>query len=321
MRFLISILLFISFKAQSASEDCFRREEPLTSLQRLQNRICESNPEFCGKLQPASVVGEESAHIVSNDPNTEEAQIAESNGPVVFCGRKVGSMTLYRVNGKLYFIGAAHSFYEGGTNNLKCSDEEAKVFLDYHYKGNPDIDPSKHYTIKMPPLNHESDFSDFNNDIAIFEVPEESDVLRNQTGGERPVLSLSQASDEELVRYSRSQDTLFISSRNNFGDGRQTTLERGRDFFSVGWREQFKHTFDTGGGSSGASIISHERGQLVGLGIHVKTRGSDEGIPQEIALNPKHRDGNWFIPASKVWDEFEKSGVMRPEPKDERVSI
>lgn len=287
----------------------------LTSFERLQQRLCESNSEFCGQLQQTALVGPESARVVSKDPNSEEAQIAESNGPVVFCGQNRGALSLYTINDRTYLIGAAHSFYNEESGEQHCSDTTAKVFLDNHYygEGGPqNIDGTKFYEFNVETLVNENNRFNTNpeNDFVIFDVTDVEGITTNQLGRERQTLSLATESNEELIaNYSRNPNTVFISKRLNYENSIPTVIEMGQNITTSASNNFLKYSFDTGGLSSGASLISKNNDELLGLGIDIGS--NKERYDQSTADKSGTMEGNLFLPASRIWEALEEKNIYR----------
>ena len=106
-----------------------------------------------------SLIGEESARILSSDPETREAKYAEVLGAAVACGKNSGALNIISYKGKFYLIGAAHAFYKDGL--LKCDEGFGSFYPDGHYyPGSSEhgatgrnIEFNRAITFALPPLN------------------------------------------------------------------------------------------------------------------------------------------------------------------------
>ena len=100
------------------------------------------------------IIGEEDGTIVSSDPKSPDAQLAEVIGPSQACGKGSGTLSLIEYKQAHYLLGAAHSFYQDG--KLKCKAGFGFFQPDTHYKGQPNVRSTKKYRFQLPPLNHET---------------------------------------------------------------------------------------------------------------------------------------------------------------------
>lgn len=261
----------------------------------------------------AGIVGEESAQVVSGDPNSLEAQIAETTGDSVFCGKSPGTLNLVEQNNQFFLVGTAHGFYREG--KLIC-DEKIGIFKpDKHYRNNlaSGFDFNKGYQFEIPPLNHQQ-LSEFNfekisitdeksiYDIAIFKIKDFS-LLQRQNDQPRRKIKMVNIDNSELKGLSKSFKSFFISRRDNFGNFQTEGIEYDCEFNDFKRRynnsKLKKMSCDTGGNSSGGFLmqISKLDNELHSYGVYFG--GSlFSTIPDFYDENSS--SGNFFIPSDVV---------------------
>jgi hypothetical protein len=260
-----------------------------------------------GLVHRVGLVGGETGRVVSDDPSSIEAKIAEASGTARFCGKSVGTLNLIEHNGRHYLIGNSHSFYEDGA--LKCGDLEGKIYPDLHHSSsNQNIDRKRGYSFKLPPLNHETALKFATgktdqkkiNDLVVLEITDSS-LLASQSGGNRKAIKMVDTASENLKDMSNATDVIIISKRQNFDSFKTASVEnncRVNNFVENGVVSKLKkHSCDTGGGSSGASLnFLDSQNNLHSLGIHY---GGRDSTAEDFA-DETSEEGNFFIPSSQV---------------------
>jgi len=263
-----------SVNAQKTKVDCGNRSNSLGGQMN----------DLQGLVHKVALVGEESGREVSSDPNTEEARNAEATGQSFSCRKNSGTLNLIEYNGRKVLIGAAHSFYDN--ENLLCDEGFGTFFPDDHYSPNRNsgITFNRGYKFKLPPLNHETAYkgspigiSSTENlkDFVILEIEDEN-LLKRQLGGLRASMRMEDVPTARLNNLSNNQNLSLISSRRNFYDRKQVSIESGCKILNIANNNQLRqHTCDTGFGSSGSSLsYVDSMGQLKSLGIHYGSDGN-----------------------------------------------
>ncbi len=264
-------------------------------------------------LHKVGIVGTESGRVLSNDPETREARIAEAIGSARFCGKTVGTLTLIQHNNRNFLIGTAHSFYEDG--HLLCEDALGFFAPDLHYGeladgkmvGSREIDRKRLYAFKLPPLNHDTALTyaadkldpQKIDDFVILEI-EDISVLQSQFGEPREVIKLASIDPSNLSNLSKVYEVFLIARRQNFSKYRQASVEYG---CMVGNIESMalikKHSCDTGGGASGSLLnFFASDGDAYAIGMHYAGRDSSMDDFNDI----NSREGNFFIPSLAIID-------------------
>jgi len=269
----------------------------------------------------SEIIGQESGRTISNNPNSPEAQMAEAVGYGIICGTQdVGSLSLIEHNGKHYLLGAAHGFYKDN-GDPTCDTTEGMFYPDDHYVDTPGVNAKRGYAFALPPINAASLLktktttnyigADNLNDFVLLEIKDVS-VLKNQLGEDRASLRLARTPSNRLTDYAQNSNITIISGRKNYHNFEQVSIEHGCSVSDINSRTPImRHNCDTGTGSSGASLISQENGQLYSLGVHY---GGNESTYQEFESNIAR--GNLFIPSNHILDvleELEGTDYYNPE--------
>ncbi len=270
-------------------------------------------PHPLSQLHKATLIGDESARIVSSDPESAEARQAEASGGSVACGMNHGTLNIVSYKGNFYLIGAAHPFYKDGF--LKCNDGFGSFYPDDHYydgsseyaAGGSNIVFNRPITYSLPPLNQETaekfpgrivyDSSRNLNDLAILRI-RDGDFMERQVGGYRRFMVLSEAPADELMSLSRKENIQIIAARKNFYKKYEVGIEDDCQVEPSRVKGLLKHSCDTGQGSSGSALTyTSKSGQLVAIGFHYGSVGVD--VPKLIQ-DPNSSDGNYFISSEQV---------------------
>ena len=303
--------LSLAFAGSLANKkDCGLKKDPYKDVSYLQKLICQKAPDQCKNFHNTALIGKESGRVVSSDPNTLEAQIAEASGTGVFCKRIVGTLNLVEYEGKKFLVGTAHGFYENG--KLLCKNKSGRFFPDIHYgKNNPHgINYVRGYKFKMPPLNHRDSLkyriSGKNNlklnDLVVLEV-EDNKLFQRQVGGKRKFIRMADIDSNELPALSESTDLFIIGQRTNFEDYKKISYENGCQIETIGRALKVKrHNCDTGNGSSGTSLsfLGGPNKELYSAGIHYG------GTSVSQSQFKTGSSGNYFIPSEYVLNILEK---------------
>lgn len=264
-----------------------------------------------------SLIGEESARILSSDPETREAKYAEVLGAAVACGKNSGALNIISYKGKFYLIGAAHAFYKDGL--LKCDEGFGSFYPDGHYyPGSSEhgatgrnIEFNRSITFALPPLNDDFALKDTHNitasnkrnldDFVIFDIIG-YDFLYRQTGGYRWPMVLSDSPADDLVVLSSRENVQIISSRKNFHKKYEVGIEDNCQVELSVRSGLLRHGCDTGQGSSGSALFYvSDTGQLTAIGIHYATLGSPSKLRP-----PPDPDGNYFISSEHILSVLSK---------------
>jgi len=261
-----------------------------------------------GLVHKVGLVDNENGRVVSDDPNTLEAQVAEATGDARFCGKTVGTLNLMEIDGEKLLVGNSHGFFEDG--ELLCDDKVGQIQPDIQYGPNNKygIDFTKGYDFEMPPLNHDEALkklvgkTDSNrlNDLVVLRVKDTS-LFERQVGGERKTIQLVNTAHEELKEIAEATTTFTMARRSNFENYRKVSVQYGcevNDFTVNGNATGLKkHSCDTGPNASGSSINFLDAGQNIhSLGIHYG--GADSTYSDFTDSNSTR--GNFFIPSESV---------------------
>lgn len=271
----------------------------------------ERNTQPLERVYAAALVGEESARILSSDPESQEARQGEARGQSVTCGRNSGALNIISYNGRFYLIGAAHAFYKDG--DLKCDDNFGSFYPDDHYYPESseyaasgfNIEFNRAITFSLPPLNAETAqkyFRDIGtrdarnlNDFVILQITGD-DFLTRQAGGYRQFMVLSEAPAGDLVALSLEENVQIIASRKNFYDKFEVGIEDNCKVELSPLTGILRHGCDTGQGSSGSALTYlSESGQIFAIGFHYGGLGN---IPR--LLPGPGNVGNYFISSEYV---------------------
>ena len=264
-----------------------------------------------------TLIGEESARIVSSDPETREAKQAEARGQSVACGGNSGALNIIAYKGQFYLIGAAHAYYKIG--HLKCDDGFGSFYPDDHYyPGSSEhgatgrnIEFNRAITFSLPPLNGEfadkgsqniaySDARNLN-DFVILDIIDD-DFLDRQTGGYRWFMVLSDSPADDLVALSYRENVQLISSRKNFHKKYEVGIEDNCQIHLSKRSGLLRHGCDTGQGSSGSALTYvSDTGQLIAIGFHYASLGSPSKLRP-----PPDPDGNYFISSEHILSVLSK---------------
>ena len=299
---------YSNFSALSSDVKVDKKIHQSTNLEALQEQLCKQDLTLCNSVKKVRIIGKEDGHIISNDPNSEEAKLGEAIGSAGACKKAIGTLSLVEFRNKNYLIGNAHGFFKNGLYICK-NDEKSGVFEpDYHYQNVDGINHRKRYKFKLPPLNRDylirtpsrnksGYFHNINaRDFSILEINDKS-LLLNQFGKKRTILKIS----EKLIKSNISDENIiFISERENFHSYKQTSIQENCNIRYIPGTVIQKHNCDSGPGSSGAPLIIKKNSDYYVIGIHY---GGITVSDEEFKTTSK---GNYFIPLEHIIENFKK---------------
>lgn len=285
---------------------------PLASQAFVSGGLHAQSHQFEELLQKVALIGEESGRVVSDDPDTHEAQVEEATGYGLICGKDVGTLNLIEHNGHKVLVGTAHGFYKDG--KIGCNKDFGEFFPDDHYDSNPHIDHKRGYAFELPPLNHEEaiEGSDSNalfpgaeKDFVVLKIKDTS-LFNRQVGGQRTSIKLSKKGLEDLENLSKEQNIYISSGRENFHNYKKVSYQDGCSIKPLPKgiaSKSFKHNCDTGLGSSGALLkYDSPTGATLSPGLNVAEHPDD--LTEERFQNTY--EGNYFIPAKYIVESLDK---------------
>ncbi len=286
-----------------------------------------------GILHKVALVDEDNGRIVSNDPSSFEAQMAETNGDAVFCGIAPGTLNIVREGSEIVLVGSGHGFYdENGEvrssyvhpktgETVACDNSFGMFFPDFHYGANNShgIDHEKGYRFELPPLNR-GDAKKFKthitntenlNDLVVLRISDPTLLQRQvkDSSGRylpRKTIEMLNVDHKKLLIYGKKaakKNISFTTARDNFHSFQEVSYQEGCKLTNYKNTKLIKHTCDSGKSSSGGSINLRHKGSIYSLCIHY---GGPGGTVDE-ALDPNSSKGNFCIPPQEVIKTIRKA--------------